>query len=124
MCWALGRCHRDVASRALQKTEKYHLKLLCRNFCLPKWVPVSKYVAAGESSGLENIVVDDWTPSIMPFWPAVIRSALLPSSMLGLLRAGWIAISGALTCILMVSGFKRNLLVFAMFTATKRHHAK
>lgn len=116
-------CHRAVegdASRGpLNSSEKRHLGLLCRNYCLPRWVPTETYVTAAGRAGLSGVRTGDWTQHILPFWPAVIRSALLPSSLLGLLRAGWLAVRGALTAVLMLTGFRRKLLVFAVFTAHK-----
>lgn len=112
-------CHRDVdAVRGpLSKSEKYHLKLLCHNYCLPRWVPVATYEDAAHKLGFTKVETDDWTTATLPFWPAVVKSALLPSSLVGLVRAGWLAVRGALTCVLMITGFKRKLLVFALFAA-------
>lgn len=103
----------------MASSEKYHLKLLSRNYCLPKWVPVSTYVRAASECRLEHVVTEDWTPAILPFWPAVVRSALTPSTLADLISTGWLAVRGALTAVLMMTGFSRKLLVFALFVGTK-----
>lgn len=69
--------------------------------------------------GLEEVRLDDWTVAVQPFWPAVIRSALRPSSLLGLLRAGWTTCHAALTAAFMLLGFRAGLLKFVAISARK-----
>lgn len=96
-----------------------HLGLICKYYALPRWVPLSEYATVCDAVGLVDVVTDDWTAAVLPFWPAVIRCALQPSSLMGLLRAGWVSIMGGVTAGLMMTGFSRNLLVFGAFRATK-----
>ena len=44
------------------------------------------------AEGLTDIVMDDWSEEVAPFWGAVIRSALTGQGLAGLMRAGWTTI--------------------------------
>lgn len=85
----------------------------------PGSLPVGPPTNPHTTPGLPQVRTDDWTDAIQPFWPAVIRSALRPLSLLGLLRAGWVTISAALTGALMLLGFKRGLIKFVVLAARK-----
>lgn len=116
-------CHReedDEAGGELSTAEVRHLGRISYNYHLPEWVPLSRYVEVCGKTGLQVGRTEDWTPSIMPFWPAVIRSALRPLVLLQLLCCtSWATIKGAITAILMMQGFNMQLLVFGAFVATK-----
>jgi hypothetical protein len=116
-------CHReedDEAGGELSTAEARHLGRISYNYHLPEWVPLSRYVEVCGKTGLQVGRTEDWTPSIMPFWPAVIRSALRPLVLLQLLCCtSWATIKGAITAILMMQGFNMQLLVFGAFVATK-----
>eukprot|EP00656_Telonema_subtile_P038477 TRINITY_DN4340_c0_g1_i2.p1 TRINITY_DN4340_c0_g1~~TRINITY_DN4340_c0_g1_i2.p1 ORF type:complete len:432 (-),score=141.14 TRINITY_DN4340_c0_g1_i2:82-1377(-) len=80
----------------------------------------SKYVQVCGTTGLQLQRTADWTQSILPFWPAVIRSALSPLVLIQLLLfTSWATIKGAVTAVLMMQGFDMDLLVFGAFCATK-----
>jgi len=113
-------CHRETEQQLpLSESEQIHLNRLSFNYCLPKWVPPSTYRNIAKQANLQQINEADWTTAILPFWPAVIRSALRPTSILGLLRSGWLTVRGAFTAILMLRGFSRKLLVFYAISARK-----
>jgi hypothetical protein len=81
---------------------------------------LSYYVDMCGQVGLKVQGTADWTASILPFWPAVIRSALWPPVLLQLLMfTSWATIKGAITAVLMMQGFNMNLLVFGAFVAQK-----
>eukprot|EP00898_Chlorokybus_atmophyticus_P006870 jgi/Chlat1/7184/Chrsp57S06845 len=67
----------------------------------------------------KDIRTTDWSKEVSPFWPAVIKSALTPQGFIGLLRSGWTTIRGALVMALMVQGYQRGLIKFAVITARK-----
>ncbi|CAM9889882.1 unnamed protein product, partial [Laminaria digitata] len=53
------------------------------------------------------------------FWPAVIRSSLTPKGIFGLIKSGPVTIRGAVAMFLMVRGYKKNLVKFALITGRK-----
>lgn len=112
-------CHRELDERPLDEAERTLLARICKNYFLPEWVPVSRYADLAASLGMMDIRTADWTKAVLPFWPAVIRSALWPSSLVRLLFAGWATIKGAITAVLMMQGFDKGLLVFGVIACRK-----
>lgn len=110
--------HRDLAEGEADLTKK-ELKLLGRinrAYYLPPWCSGADYKALFEASGLTGIKVEDWSPDVAPFWGEVIKTALTPRGVVGLLRAGWGTIKGAFAMPLMARGFKRGLIKFVVIT--------
>jgi tocopherol O-methyltransferase len=109
----------------LRQEESVLLGRICKNYSLPKFVPASTYGAAAQGAGLVDFAetVCSWTEHVLPFWPAVIRSALRPSSILQLLGAlpcgGWTTVKGAITARLMMQGFAMGTLDFVVFAVRK-----
>jgi len=64
--------------------------------------------------------VADWSREVSPFWGAVIRSALSVDGVLGLFKAGWGTLQGALVMPLMAKGLRDGTIKFALITGTKR----
>ncbi|XP_059451648.1 gamma-tocopherol methyltransferase, chloroplastic-like [Corylus avellana] len=114
-------CHRDLApsEEALQPWEKELLNKICKSYYLPAWCSTVDYVKLLESLSLQDIKTADWSPYVAPFWPAVIRSALTWKDMTSLLRSGLKSIKGALAMPLMIQGFKKDLIKFAIITCQK-----
>ncbi|MBW2523069.1 MAG: methyltransferase domain-containing protein [Deltaproteobacteria bacterium] len=111
-------CHRPVPP-ALSTGDRRLLDLISRAYHLPPWSSLDAYRAAAESVGLEAVRTDDWSTAVSPFWPAVVRAAVRPRGLVGLARAGWPAIRGALTMGLMVLGSRRELIRYGVMTARK-----
>jgi hypothetical protein len=59
-----------------------------------------------EAAAMEDVRIDDWTPNIAPFWPAVIHTAARPRNAARLLRTGVDGVRSALAMFLMVVGYK------------------
>eukprot|EP00884_Botryococcus_braunii_P011260 jgi/Botrbrau1/20134/Bobra.0173s0036.1 len=114
-------CHRNLepGETELKPEEKALLKRICNAYYLPDWCSVNDYKALFEKEGLVDIKTADWSEEVAPFWGAVIRSALSVRGFLGLLRAGWTTIKGALVMPLMATGFKRGVIKFNLITARK-----
>nr|CAD1818582.1 unnamed protein product [Ananas comosus var. bracteatus] len=72
-----------------------------------------------KSLSLEDIRTADWSENVAPFWPAVIRSALTWRGFTSLLRSGWKTIRGALVMPLMMEGYNKKLIKFAIITCRK-----
>ncbi|KAL4314827.1 hypothetical protein HN51_069061 [Arachis hypogaea] len=114
-------CHRDLGpdEESLKPWEEKHLKKICDAFYLPAWCSTADYVKLLESLSLQDIKSEDWSPYVAPFWPAVIRSALSWKGLTSLLRSGLKTIKGALAMPLMIEGFKKDLIKFAIITCRK-----
>ncbi|KAG9153293.1 hypothetical protein Leryth_025079 [Lithospermum erythrorhizon] len=114
-------CHRDLSSaeKSLRPEEEHLLKKICDAYYLPEWCSPSDYVKLLESLSLQDIKTADWTDNVAPFWPAVIKLALSWKGMTSLLRCGWKTIKGALVMPLMIEGYKKGLIKFAIITARK-----
>ena len=114
-------CHRELAAGedTLPAKEQKLLDDICRAYYLPAWVPISEYRRIAEELGLEDIRVDDWSQEVSPFWAAVIQTALSRRGLVGLLRAGWSTLKGALVMPLMARGLKSGTIKFNLITAVK-----
>jgi tocopherol O-methyltransferase len=114
-------CHRETDSVAgdLTSSEVAHLKEIYRVYCLPYVISLSEYRAIAGSCGFQNLISDDWSIAVEPFWDVVIDSAIAPQAIAGLLQAGWQTIQGALSLGLMSRGYARGLVRFGLISATK-----
>jgi tocopherol O-methyltransferase len=114
-------CHRETNSLAgdLTPDEIAHLKEIYRVYCLPYVISLSEYRAIALDCGFKNLLADDWSMAVAPFWDVVIDSAIAPQAILGLLQAGWQTIEGALSLKLMSQGYARGLIRFGVICATK-----
>jgi hypothetical protein len=50
-----------------------------------------------EANGLQDIKTADWSNEVAPFWGEVVKSALTSEGIIGLFKAGWTTIKGAVT---------------------------
>ncbi|XP_048226198.1 probable tocopherol O-methyltransferase, chloroplastic [Ricinus communis] len=114
-------CHRNLSpsEESLQTWEKEHLKKICDAYYLPEWCSASDYVKLLEGLSLEDIKTADWSQYVAPFWPAVIRSAVTWKGLTSLLRSGLKTIRGALVMPLMIQGYKKGVIKFAVITCRK-----
>ena len=114
-------CHRETNSLAgdLTKSEIAHLKEIYRVYCLPYVISLSEYRAIATECGFKDLKADDWSTAVAPFWDVVIDSAITPQAVVGLVRAGWQTIQGALSLNLMSRGYDRGLIRFGLITAIK-----
>ncbi|MEY2859222.1 MAG: hypothetical protein RLZZ74_3535 [Cyanobacteriota bacterium] len=114
-------CHRETDSWAgdLTPSEVAHLKEIYRVYCLPYVISLSEYRAIATECGFKNMISDDWSIAVEPFWDVVIDTAIAPQAIVGLLKAGWQTIQGALSLGLMSRGYARGLIRFGLICATK-----
>ncbi|KAE8679027.1 Tocopherol O-methyltransferase [Hibiscus syriacus] len=114
-------CHRDLgpSEESLQPWEKNLLKRICDAYYLPEWCSASDYVKLFHSHSFQDIKTDDWSEHVAPFWPAVIRSALTWKGFTSLLRSGLKTIKGALVMPLMIEGYQKGVIKFAIITCRK-----
>ncbi|KAJ3680734.1 hypothetical protein LUZ60_017012 [Juncus effusus] len=118
-------CHRDLLSseKSLKPDEINLLNKICDAFYLPAWCSAADYVEICKSLSLQDIKTTDWSENVAPFWPAVIKSALTWNGFTSLLRSGWKTIRGALVMPLMIEGYKKDLIKFAIITCRKPENA-
>ncbi|KAL2329278.1 hypothetical protein Fmac_022705 [Flemingia macrophylla] len=114
-------CHRDLGpgEESLQPWEQDLLKRICDAFYLPAWCSTADYVRLLKSHSLLDIKSEDWSRFVAPFWPAVIRSALTWKGLTSLFISGQKTIKGALAMPLMIEGYKKGLIKFAIITCRK-----
>ncbi|XP_011094670.1 probable tocopherol O-methyltransferase, chloroplastic [Sesamum indicum] len=114
-------CHRDLSpsEESLRPEEKQLLKKICDAYYLPAWCSTADYVKLLQSLSLEDIKAADWSQYVAPFWPAVIKSALSWKGITSLFRTGWKTIRGALVMPLMIEGYKKGVIKFAIITCRK-----
>ncbi|KAL8484151.1 hypothetical protein ACS0TY_026739 [Phlomoides rotata] len=114
-------CHRDLnpSEESLSPDEKNLLDRICKAYYLPEWCSSADYVKLLQSLSLEDIKAADWSEYVAPFWPAVIRSALTWKGVISLLKSGWKTIRGALVMPLMIEGYKKGVIKFAIITCRK-----
>ncbi|KAG2398165.1 hypothetical protein LR48_Vigan08g202100 [Vigna angularis] len=114
-------CHRDLGpeEQSLQPWEQNLLKKICDAYYLPAWCSAADYIKLLRSLSLQDIKSEDWSRFVAPFWPAVIRSALTWKGLTSLLSSGQKTIKGALAMPLMIEGYKKGLIKFAIITCRK-----
>ncbi|XWS65014.1 hypothetical protein CRYUN_Cryun05aG0054300 [Craigia yunnanensis] len=114
-------CHRDLGAHeeSLQPWEKKPLNRICNAYYLPEWCSTADYVKLLQSLSLQDIKAADWSQYVAPFWPAVIRSAFTWKGFISLLRSGLKTIKGALVMPLMMEGYKKGVIKFAIITCRK-----
>ncbi|XP_060207694.1 gamma-tocopherol methyltransferase, chloroplastic [Lycium barbarum] len=114
-------CHRDLSpsEESLLPEEKELLNKICKSFYLPAWCSTADYVNLLESNSLQDIKAADWSENVAPFWPAVIKSALTWKGFTSVIRSGWKTIKAALAMPLMIEGYKKGLIKFAIITCRK-----
>ena len=114
-------CHRDLAAQEseLQGWEKSLLDLINAAYYLPAWCSVADYVDLFQQQGMEQLQREDWSEEVSPFWLEVIKTALQPEGMLGLLQAGPQTARGAAVMPLMSLGYQLGLIKFGLVSAVK-----
>ncbi|KAG6437352.1 hypothetical protein SASPL_102266 [Salvia splendens] len=114
-------CHRNLSpsEESLRPEEKNLLDRICRAFYLPEWCSTADYVSLLTSLSMEDVKSADWSDNVAPFWPAVIKSALTWKGITSLLTSGWKTIRGALVMPLMIQGYNKGLIKFAIITCRK-----
>lgn len=114
-------CHRPTDSVAGELTddEKRHLEEIYKVYCLPYVISLPEYEKIVADCRFKNIVADDWSTAVAPFWDVVIDTAITPQAVVGLFTSGWQTIQGALSLHLMSKGYHRGLIRFGLIYASK-----
>jgi tocopherol O-methyltransferase len=113
-------CHRPItATTPLTGDEEKHLQDIYRVYCLPYVISLPEYTEIVDRCGFKDLLVDDWSTAVAPFWDVVIDSAITPQAIFGLFQAGWKTIEAAMSLRLMSEGYRSGLVRFGLITATK-----
>jgi tocopherol O-methyltransferase len=111
--------HRPINESPLTQEEQAHLEKIYRVYRLPYVISLAEYEAIAHNLGYQNLRTADWSPAVAPFWDEVVRSAISPAAVVGLLRAGWGTMQAALSMGLMQSGYRRGLVRFGVLAGVK-----
>ena len=114
-------CHRvlEESEASLSAYERLLLSLINKAYFLPDWVSIAQYEAIATGLGLEDIRKDDWSNEVAPFWTAVLKTAVTPNGIRGLLNSGAKTMRGAAVMPLMRLGFASGTIKFNLMTAVK-----
>jgi tocopherol O-methyltransferase len=82
-------------------------------------ISLPEYTEIMTQCGFKDLHVDDWSTAVEPFWDVVIDSAITPTAIIGLLKAGRKTIEAALSLRLMSNGYRSGLIRFGLIAATK-----
>ncbi len=107
-------CHRVLTADRprLSDDEQSLLKRICEAYHLPAWCSLADYERIFEQNGLQVVRTADWSEEVTPFWSEVIKTALTPAGVGGLVKAGWGTIKVGGSCKLCsdssLSSFRHN----------------
>ena len=111
-------CHR-TSEPPLTASEKEHLTQLYRLYHLPYVISLADYEALAQALPLQELKTADWSETVAPFWNDVVKSALNPQVLLGILTAGWKTVEGAMAIPLMMEGYRTGLIRYGLLTGVK-----
>ena len=83
-------------------------------------ISLQDYEAIAQELPLQELQVADWSTSVAPFWEDVIKSALNPQVLWGILSAGWKTIEGAMAIPLMMEGYLIGLIRYGLLSGIKQ----
>ncbi|GAB4479514.1 MAG: methyltransferase domain-containing protein [Elainellaceae cyanobacterium] len=112
-------CHRPIDESPLTAEEQAHLEKIYRVYRLPYIISLAEYEAIAHSPGYQHLRTADWSAAVAPFWNEVVRSAISPAAVVGLLRAGWGTMQAAMSMGLMQSGYRRGLVRFGVMAGVR-----
>lgn len=112
-------CHR-APQPPLTTAEKEHLAQLYRLYHLPYVISLADYEALARTLPLQNLKTADWSEAVAPFWRDVVKSALNPQVLWGIVTAGWKTVEGAMAIPLMMEGYRTGLIRYGLLTGIKQ----
>ncbi|MEL6228646.1 MAG: methyltransferase domain-containing protein [Cyanobacteria bacterium J06627_3] len=116
-------CHR-TANPPLTAQEQDHLAQIYRLYHLPYVISLADYETQAHTLPLVNLKTADWSQAVAPFWQDVVKSALDPQVLLGILTAGWKTVEGAMAIPLMMEGYRMGLICYGLLTGVKQSGAQ
>ena len=83
-------------------------------------IALSEYEALAQALPLQDLQTADWSRAVAPFWDDVVKSALNPQVLWGILTAGWKTVEGAMAIPLMMEGYRTGLIRYGLLTGVKQ----
>lgn len=111
-------CRREVPPK-LTSQEAALLGRIYKAYHLPPMNDRADYERMAETIGFRDIRTADWSDEVAPFWSEVIKSAMEIRNLKLLLGTGLQTIKGAWAMRYMRSGYRRQLIRYAIVRATK-----
>ncbi len=112
-------CHR-VPDPPLTTQEKDHLAQLYRLYHLPYVISLAEYETLAQNLPLLDLKTADWSKAVAPFWDDVVKSAINPLVLWGIVTAGWKTVEGAMAIPLMMTGYGTGLIRYGLLTGIKQ----
>jgi tocopherol O-methyltransferase len=115
-------CHRETTSLAgaLTASERQHLAWLYQLYHLPYVISLGDYGAIAANLGFTELCSADWSQQVEFFWQDVVRSAVDPKVIAGILQAGTETMRGTAAIALMTTGFSRGLIRYGILRGSKK----
>lgn len=114
-------CHRPTNTLAgpLTHSEQQQLDWLYRLYHLPYVISLPTYGELASAIGFTELEMADWSTQVEFFWQDVVRSALNPKVIAGILQAGSETVRGTAAIALMTTGFSRGLIRYGILRGSK-----
>lgn len=115
----LAWCIREPTT-TFKLSERFAIRRIMEEYCLPRLAPPSEYVTEMVRSGLRDVQVDDWTKRAAPFWGEVVRSALFnPKGWQMLWKFGWPLIRSSLAMRHVIQAIRLGTFRLVAFSAVQ-----
>ncbi|WP_299491289.1 methyltransferase domain-containing protein [Acaryochloris sp. IP29b_bin.137] len=111
-------CHRPTPP-ALTWSEQRLLNDIYRIYYLPYVISLPDYAEIAQTLPLTELKTADWSVAVAPFWDEVIRSALNPQVIWGILNAGLQTLQGSLALSFMSRGYRQGVIRYGLLRGTK-----
>lgn len=115
----LAWCIRE-STPSLRVAERFSIRRIMEEYCLPRVAPASEYSTEMVRSGLRGVKSTDWTKRAAPFWGEVVRSALFDvKAWFAMRKHGWPLIRSALAMRHVIAGIRQGVFRLVAFTGKK-----
>lgn len=115
----LAWCIRET-NPPLRVAERFSIRRIMEEYCLPRVAPPSEYGTEITRSGLRKLHMEDWTIRAAPFWGEVVRSAAFnPKGWSVLRKYGWPLVRSAIAMRHVIAGIRQGVFRLVAFTGKK-----
>lgn len=112
-------CLRET-SPPLRLAERFAIRRIMEEYCLPRVAPASEYDTEMVRSGLRGVKVSDWTKRAAPFWWEVAQSVVFnPKGWAVLWQNGWPLLRSALAMRHVIAGIREGVFRLMALSAKK-----
>lgn len=104
----------------LKLSERFAIRRIMEEYCLPRVAPASEYDTEMVRSGLRGVEVKDWTKRAAPFWGEVARSAAFnPKGWAVLRKYGWPLLRSTLAMRHVITGIRQGVFRLVALSSRK-----